>query len=81
MTKVTDIIGDFAHPAGDAGRAIDIDRILQLACEMRQLLDAIYRWNICCDQEELIATWEYLNPMERAAWAKVVQARGRDGCQ
>ena len=80
MAKVSDMIGDFAHPAGEeAGRSVDMDRILELACEMRELLDAIYKWNCVVDQEELIATWEYLNPMERAAWTKVVQARGRDG--
>lgn len=71
------MIGDYAPAQGEAGRDVDMDRILQLACEMRELMDAIYKWNCVVDKEELIATWEYLNGMERAAWAKVVQARGR----
>jgi hypothetical protein len=79
MTKVSDMIGDYAPAQGEAGRVVDMDRILELAREMRTLLDAIYRWNLVCDQDELIATFEYLNAMERDAWRKVVQARGRHG--
>jgi hypothetical protein len=76
MTKTSEMMGDFAHPAGEA-KSIDMDRVIALANEMRGLLEAIYRWNLVCDQEDLIAAWEYLNAMERAAWHKVVQARGR----
>lgn len=77
MAKTSDMIGDFAHPAGKAGRGVDMDRILALATEMRDLLEAIYRWNCVVDQEELVAAWEYLNAGERAAWHKVCEARGR----
>ena len=78
MAKVSDMIGDYADPAGNMGRDVPQVRAEYVAAEMRQLLELIYRFDCVVDKEEQIAAWQLLNAMERAAWAKVVQARGRE---
>ena len=75
--KTSDMIGDYAHPAGEAGRDVPVELAESVAAEMRELLDVIYKFNCVCDSDVMVAAWEYLNPMERAAWTKTVQARGR----
>jgi hypothetical protein len=77
MTKVRDMIGDYADPRGSSGWSVPVELAEATAQEMRELLDTIYKFNCVLDQDVHIAAWEYLNAMERAAWTKVVQARGR----
>jgi hypothetical protein len=81
MTKVSDMIGDFAHPAGEGGRDVAQDLAESVAGEMRELLDVIYKFNCVCDPDVMIAAWDYLNAGERAAWARVVYARGRGAAE
>jgi hypothetical protein len=81
LTKVSDMIGDFAHPAGEVGRGVDQELAESVAREMRELLQNIFEFNKALGEDVLFAAWDHLNAMERRAWALVVQTRGRDGCQ
>ena len=78
MAKVSDMIGDYSPAQGEAGRDVPQELAESVAAEMRELLDVIYKFNCVCDQDVMVAAWEYLNAMERSAWSKTVQARGRD---
>ncbi|HXN96009.1 MAG TPA: hypothetical protein VN879_16005 [Candidatus Acidoferrales bacterium] len=83
MAKVTDMIGDYADPRGDSGRSVDEERAIQLAGEMRQILNRdleevdialeAYLYNCQVDQDEMIAAWDHLNAMERRAWREYVR--------
>ena len=77
MVKVTEMIGDYAEPLGIEGYSVDHDVAVRIAGEMREMLDAIYKFNCVCDSDEMLAAWMHLNAMERAAWRKCVEARGR----
>jgi hypothetical protein len=80
MVKVTDMIGDYAHPAGDAGRDVDQVEAMSLANNLRGLLNAdldedtiamfVYDRTFVLneDQDLFIAAWEFLNAGERRAW-------------
>lgn len=80
MTKVSDMLGDFAHPAGDSGRDVDQEKALHIAIGMRVVLNSdlseellaqsIQIINREMDQESMIAAWELLNAGERAAWKR-----------
>lgn len=77
MAKVTDMIGDYAEPLGREGYSVDHDVAVRIAGEMREMLDAIYKFNCVCDNDEMLAAWIHLNAMERDAWKRCVNARGR----
>lgn len=77
------MIGDYAPPAGDSGRGVDTDVAINLACQIRAVMNAdrdefliaaaAYLLNSQCDQDELIAAWEHLNAGERRAWREFVR--------
>lgn len=82
MAKVSDMIGDFAEPRGDAGYSVDHDIAARIASEMRQILNRdldevdvaleARLYNRSIDSEELIAAWGLLNAGERATWKRFV---------
>ena len=78
MAKVSDMIAVLSGHAGDAPLDIDNERALEIAGEMRALLEAIYRFTCVCDSDEMLAAWAHLNAMERDAWKRCVDARGRN---
>lgn len=83
MAKVADMIGDYAEPRGDAGYSVDHDDAVRLAENMRAVMNAdreealiaaaAWTLNLQCDQDELIAAWEFLNAGERRAWREFVR--------
>jgi hypothetical protein len=77
MVKVSDMIGDDDHSGALPGWHIPQEIAENVANEMRELLEAIYKYNCVLDQDVQLAAWGYLNAMERRAWKLVVQARGR----
>ena len=76
------MIGDFAHPAGESGRAVDQEVAIIIADRMRLILnldlDELYiaftvqGFNNTIEQDDLIAAWEHLNAGERRAWRNYV---------
>jgi hypothetical protein len=77
MAKVTDMLRGHDHPRDNLGFSIPLEIAECRAAEMRTMLEAIYRYHCVLDQDELIAAWEYLNTLERAAWHQVIQARSK----
>lgn len=85
MTKVSDMIGDFAEPRGTAGYSVDYDIAISAAENIRATLKmdaeehdisvAAFTLNqrLNEDQELFIAAWELLNPGERRAWREYVR--------
>ena len=83
MTKVSEMIGDFAHPAGEAGRSVPLEIAEECAAEIRQMINRdleepqialnCYLYNCQVDQEEIIAAWDYLNAGERRAYKEYVR--------
>lgn len=82
MTKVSDMIGDYAEPRGDSGYSVDQDHAARLAGEMRQILNRdldevdvaleAQLYSRTTDSEDMIAAWSHLNAGERAAWRRFV---------
>jgi hypothetical protein len=83
MAKVSDMIGDYAEPRGDAGYSVDHEVAMRLASDIRAIMNAdreedliaasAFLYNSQCDHEELIAAWEFLNAGERRAWKEFVR--------
>ncbi len=83
MAKVSDMVGDYAEPRGDAGYSVDHDVAIRVAGEIRQILNMdleeidialkAYLFNRSVDSEELIAAWDHLNAGERRAWREFVR--------
>lgn len=83
MTKVSDMIGDYAEPRGNLGYSVDHDIAARIAGEMRQIMNMdleeiaiglkAYLFNTQVETEEMIAAWELLNPGERRAWREFVR--------
>lgn len=82
MTKVSDMIGDYAEPRGDSGYAVDQEEAASIAGHMRQILNRDLEeidvateaqiYNRAVGQDEMIAAWELLNAGERASWRRFV---------
>ena len=79
MAKVSDMLRGYDTYVGDMGRDVLRSRAEYVAAEMSQMLETIYRFHCVVDKDELLAAWDLLNAMERAAWKLAVKARGRDG--
>ncbi len=77
MAKVSDMLRDTDSRAADAALEVDNERAIEIAEEMRTMIEAIYRFTCVCDSQEMLAAWTHLNGMERDAWKRCVQARGR----
>lgn len=75
--KVEDFLKTQYRARDGLGSDIAQDRAIEIAEEMRTMLEVIYRYNCVCSSEEILAAWEYLNGMERDAWKRCVEARGR----
>lgn len=85
MAKVSEMIGDFAAPQGEGGRAVPWEVANRIAGEIRQVMNEdlseedmavqAYCLNIYLqrDQDELIAAWDLLNARERRAWKELVR--------
>ena len=76
--KVSLLIGDYADPHGSVGSSVPDERADLVATEIRELLDAIYKFNCVVDREEFVAAWPKLNSRERAAYKHCVAAGTRD---
>lgn len=74
--KVSELVGDYAEPLGKS--TVPDERADQVATEIREMLDAIYRFNCVVDREEFVAAWPKLNSRERAAYKHCVAAGTRD---
>jgi hypothetical protein len=82
MAKVSDMIGDYAEPRGNAGYSVDHDIASAVTAEMRRIMaldleeldvaTAVQVYNAEVDSEEMIAAWELLNTTERASWRRFV---------
>jgi hypothetical protein len=76
--KVSELIGDYGDPLGNGGSSIPDERADEVATEIREMLDAIYKFNCVVDREEFVAAWPRLNSRERAAYKHCVAAGTRD---
>ena len=80
MAKVTDMVGDYADPLGDAGLNVDPEVAEGTAFFIRELLDRASQE--ACELESHInhdayfAAWRIMNAVERAAF-KALVAYGR----
>ena len=78
MTRVSEMIGDYAHPAGEVGRDVDQAHARLIADCMRDVLNkdlpeeaiAVLVHGFCAklSTDLYVAAWDFLNAGERRAW-------------
>ena len=80
MAKVTDTVGDYADPLGDAGLNVDPSIAEGTAYGIRELLDRASQeareLEDQVDHDAYFAAWRIMNAVERAAF-KALVAYGR----
>ena len=87
--KLSDLIGDYAHPAGEGGRDVPQEDAIKMANHMRWHLNfnferdlneedvcrQVYWFDKILNREQdlYLAAWEHLNAFERRAWKECTQ--------